>query len=453
MDELKTIDEILDEILELIEGKKYFRIKKILEDLNEVDIADVLDELDLHNTLLIFRMLPKDLAVDVFAHFEPENQREIIEAITDKEVRNIVEELFFDDMIDLIEEMPANIVSKVIKHSTPEERKLINEFLKYPPDSAGSLMTIEYVELRQSMTVKEAMEHIKETGLSKETVYTCYVTNMNRKLEGIISLRILVVSPEDAILADLMEDDAIYVETHDDQETVASVFRRYGFLALPVVDTEKRLTGIITIDDIIDVMEQEATEDFQRMAAMAPSDDPYMTSSVFNLAKQRIAWLLVLMVAATISGQIISSYEGILSSVVILASFMPMLMNTGGSSGSQASTLVIRGLATGEIEMKDSAKVLWKEFRISIIVGVVLAAVNFARLMLITRAGFLVSITVSLTLIVTVVIAKLLGGLAPMVAKMFKVDPAIMAGPLITTFVDAISLIVYFSIATMLLSA
>lgn len=453
MDEIKTIDEILDEILELIEEKKYFKIKKILEDLNEVDIADVLDELDLHNTLLIFRMLPKDLAVEVFAHFEPENQREIIEAITDKEVRNIVEELFFDDMIDLIEEMPANIVSKVIKHSTPEERKLINEFLKYPPDSAGSLMTIEYVELRQSMTVKEAMEHIKQTGLSKETVYTCYVTNMNRKLEGIISLRILVVSPEDAVIADLMEDDVIYVETHDDQETVASVFRRYGFLALPVVDTEKRLTGIITIDDIIDVMEQEATEDFQRMAAMAPSDDPYMTTSVFNLAKQRIVWLLVLMVAATISGQIISSYEGILSSVVILASFMPMLMNTGGSSGSQASTLVIRGLATGEIEMKDSAKVLWKEFRISIIVGVVLAAVNFARLMVITRAGFLVSITVSLTLIVTVVIAKLLGGLAPMVAKMFKVDPAIMAGPLITTFVDAISLIVYFSIATMLLSA
>jgi len=451
MDEFKTIDEILEEILQLIEDKKYFRIKKILEDLNEVDIAEILDELDLHNTLLIFRMLPKDLAVEVFAHFEPENQREIIEAITDKEVKNIVEELFFDDMIDLIEEMPANIVSKVLKHSTAEERKLINQFLKYPPDSAGSLMTIEYVELRQSMTVKEAMEHIKETGLSKETVYTCYVTNMNRKLEGIISLRLLVVSPEDAVIADLMEDDVIYVETHDDQETVATVFRRYGFLALPVVDKEQRLTGIITVDDIMDVMEQEATEDFQKMAAMAPSDDPYMTSSVFDLAKQRVVWLLVLMVAATISGYIISSYEGILSSVVILASFMPMLMNTGGSSGSQASTLVIRGMATGEIELNDAAKVLWKEFRISVIVGVVLAVVNFGRLMLITKAGFLVSLTVSLTLVVTVVIAKLLGGLAPMAAKVFKLDPAIMAGPLITTFVDAISLIVYFSIATMLL--
>lgn len=451
MDEIKTIDELLEEILQLIEEKKYFKIKKILEDLNEVDIAEILDELDLHNTLLIFRMLPKDLAVEVFAHFEPENQREIIEAITDKEVKNIVEELFFDDMIDLIEEMPANIVSKVLKHSTAEERKLINQFLKYPPDSAGSLMTIEYVELRQSMTVKEAMEHIKETGLTKETVYTCYVTDKNRKLEGIISLRLLVVSPEDAVIADLMEDDVIYVETHDDQETVATVFRRYGFLALPVVDTEKRLTGIITVDDIMDVMEQEATEDFQKMAAMAPSDDPYMTSSVFDLAKQRIVWLLVLMVAATISGYIISSYEGILSSVVVLASFMPMLMNTGGSSGSQASTLVIRGMATGEIELSDAAKVLWKEFRISIIVGVVLAMVNFGRLMLITKAGLLVSMTVSLTLVVTVVIAKLLGGLAPMAAKVFKLDPAIMAGPLITTFVDAISLIVYFSIATMLL--
>ena len=451
MDELKTIDEILEEILQLIEEKKYFKIKKILEDLNEVDIAEILDELDLHNTLLIFRMLPKDLAVEVFAHFEVENQGEIIEAITDKEVKNIVEELFFDDMIDLIEEMPANIVSKVLKHATAEERKLINQFLKYPPDSAGSLMTIEYVELRQSMTVKEAMEHIKETGLTKETVYTCYVTDRNRKLEGIISLRLLVVSPEDAVIADLMEDDVIYVETHDDQETVATVFRRYGFLALPVVDKEQRLTGIITVDDIMDVMEQEATEDFQKMAAMAPSDDPYMTSSVFDLAKQRIVWLLVLMVAATISGYIISSYEGILSSVVVLASFMPMLMNTGGSSGSQASTLVIRGMATGEIELKDAAKVLWKEFRISVIVGIVLALVNFGRLMIITRAGLLVSMTVSLTLVVTVVIAKLLGGLAPMAAKVMKLDPAIMAGPLITTFVDAISLIVYFSIATMLL--
>jgi len=451
MDELKTIDEILEEIIQLIEEKKYFKIKKILEDLNEVDIAEILDELDLHNTLLIFRMLPKDLAVEVFAHFEPENQREIIEAITDKEVKNIVEELFFDDMIDLIEEMPANIVNKVLKHSTAEERKLINQFLKYPPDSAGSLMTIEYVELRQSMTVKEAMEHIKETGLTKETVYTCYVTNKNRKLEGIISLRLLVVSPEDAVIADLMEEEVIYVETHDDQETVATVFRRYGFLALPVVDKEKRLTGIITVDDIMDVMEQEATEDFQKMAAMAPSDDPYMTSSVFSLAKQRIVWLLVLMVAATISGYIISSYEGILSSVVILASFMPMLMNTGGSSGSQASTLVIRGMATGEIELRDAAKVLWKEFRISVIVGIVLALVNFGRLMIVTKAGFLVSLTVSLTLVVTVIIAKLLGGLAPMAAKVLKLDPAIMAGPLITTFVDAISLIVYFSIATMLL--
>lgn len=451
MEEQKTIDEIVDDILVLIEEKKFFRIKSILEELNEVDIAEILDELDKHNTLLIFRMLPKDIAVEVFAHFEPESQIEIIESITDKELKDILDELFFDDMIDLIEEMPANLVNKILKHATADERKLINQFLKYPPDSAGSLMTIEYVDLKRAMTVKEAMKYIKETGLTKETVYTCYVTDRNRKLEGIISLRLLVTSPEDAVIADLMEEDVIYVNTHDDQETVASIFRKYGFLALPVADKENRLTGIITVDDIMDVMEQEATEDFQIMAAMSPSEHPYMTSSVFLLSKKRISWLLVLMVAATISGSIISSYEDLLSSAVVLAAFMPMLMNTGGSSGSQTSTLIIRGFATGEIEMKDALRVLWKEFRVSLVVGAVLAAVNFARLMLITRAGMNVSITVSLTLMVTVVIAKLVGGLAPMAAKLLNIDPAIMAAPLITTVVDAISLLVYFSIATALL--
>ncbi len=440
------------DILQLVEEKKYIQIKKILEEMNEVDIAEIMDELDLHNTLLIFRMLPKDLAVEVFAHFSVEQQSNIVNAITDKELEYILDELFFDDMIDLIEEMPANLVNKVLKSSTAEERKLINQFLKYPPDSAGSLMTIEYVELRKRMTVKEAMAHIKEIGLTKETVYTTYVTDRNRKLEGFISLRLLVVSDEDAIIDDLMEDEVIYVNTHDDQETVANVFIKYGFLALPVVDTEGRLTGIITVDDIMDVMEQEATEDFQRMAAIVPSEDPYMSTSVFDLAKQRIVWLLVLMIAATTSAYIIESYASVLSTVVILASFMPMLMNTGGSSGSQASTLIIRGLATGEIEMSDGLKVLWKEFRISILVGITLAGVNFARLMLISKAGFAVSLTVSLTLIVTVTIAKMLGSMAPLLAKKLKLDPAIMAGPLITTFVDAITLTVYFSIATLLLN-
>jgi magnesium transporter len=348
--------------------------------------------------------------------------------------------------------MPANIVNKILMQSSSEERKLINQFLKYPPDSAGSIMTIEYVELRKTMTVREAMAHIKETGLTKETVYTCYVTDKNRKLEGIVSLRLLVVSDENTLIEDLMEDEVIFVETHDDQETVAAVFVRYGFLAVPVVDKEHRLTGIITVDDIMDVMEQEATEDFQRMAAMAPSEEPYLTSSVFELSKKRVVWLLALMVTATISGRIIASYEKLLSSAVILAAFMPMLMNTGGSSGSQASTLVIRGLATGEIEMSDALRVVWKEFRVSILVGLVLAIVNFGRLMLFTEADFRISLTVSLTLVVTVVIAKMVGSIAPIAAKKLKMDPAIMAAPLITTVVDAVALMVYFGIASTLLN-
>ena len=399
-----------------------------------------------------FRMLPKDLAVEVFAHFSIEQQRDLVNTMTDKELNFILDELFFDDMIDLLEEMPANIVNKILMQSSSEERKLINQFLKYPPDSAGSIMTIEYVELKKTMTVREAMAHIKETGLSKETVYTCYVTDRNRKLEGIISLRILVVSDENALIEDLMEDEVIFVETHDDQETVAAVFVKYGFLAIPVVDKEHRLTGIITVDDIMDVMEQEATEDFQRMAAMAPSEEPYMDSGIFTLARQRIVWLLILMIAATFTGHIITSFEDVLGSVVILTSFIPMLMNTGGSSGSQASTLVIRGLATGEIELKDVFKVLWKEFRISLLVGITLAIVNFGRLMLIEKVEIHIALTVSLTLIVTIVIAKIIGSLAPLAAKKLKLDPAIMAGPLITTFVDAVTLTVYFSFASILLN-
>jgi magnesium transporter len=439
-------------ILELIEEKKYLQLKRILEEMNEVDVAEILDDLDLHTALLIFRMLPKDLAVEVFAHFSVDQQRDLVNAMTDKELNFIMDELFFDDMIDLLEEMPANIVNKILMHTSTEERKLINQFLKYPPDSAGSIMTIEYVELRKTMTVKEAMTHIKETGLSKETVYTCYVTAKNRKLEGIVSLRLLVVSDENTLIQELMGDEVIFVETHDDQETVASVFVKYGFLAIPVVDKEHRLTGIITVDDIMDVMEQEATEDFQRMAAMAPSEEPYMDSKVFNLARQRITWLLILMIAATFTGRIITRFENILGSVIILTSFLPMLMNTGGSSGSQASTLVIRGLATGEIEMKDVFRVMWKEFRISILVGVTLAIVNFGRLMLIEKVEVRIAMTVSLTLIVTIMIAKIIGSLAPLAAKKLKLDPAIMAGPLITTFVDAVTLTVYFSIASMLLN-
>ncbi len=441
-----------EEILELIHKKDYVQLKKELSTMNEVDVAEILDPLDPNTTLLIFRMLPKDLAVDVFAHFSTEQQTEILNAITDKALEHILDELFFDDMIDLIEEMPANIVNKILKNSTADERKLINQFLKYPVDSAGSLMTIEYVELRRSMTVKEALAHIKEIGLNRETVYTCYVTDRNRVLEGFISLRTLVIAEEDQKIMDLMEPDIIYVHTHDDQEVVADVFRRYGFIALPVVDNEHRFTGIITVDDIMNVMEQEATEDFQKMAAMAPSEDAYLDTSVFLLAKQRITWLLILMVGATITAGIINKYEDILSATVVLMAFVPMLMDTGGNSGSQSSTLVIRGLAVGEIKLTDGWKVLWKEFRISILVGLALAGLNFLKNIYIDKVGLAVAITVSITLMATVTMAKVIGGFLPLVAKRFKMDPAIMAGPLITTIVDSLALVLYFTIASFLLS-
>lgn len=439
------------EIEDLIENKDYFKLKKILSEMKDVDVAEVLDPLDPNTTLLIFRMLPKDLAVDVFSNFSKDQQREIISAITDKELEHILDELFFDDMIDLIEEMPANIVNKILTNASADERKLINQFLKYPVDSSGSLMTIEYVELRQQMTVKEALLHIKETGLDKETVYTCYVTNKNRVLEGIVSLRALVIAEDDELIKNLMEDDIIFVNTHDDQESVASIFMKYRFLALPVVDNEQRLTGIITIDDIMSVMEQEATEDFQIMAAMAPSEEEYLNSSVFSLARQRVTWLLILMVGATFTSNIIGKFEDIISSVVVLTAFIPMLMDTGGNSGSQSSTLIIRGLAVGEVTLADKWKVLWKEFRISVIVGSILASVNFVKIMLIDKVNIEVAITVSVTLFATVVMAKLLGGTLPLIAKKLNFDPAIMAGPLITTIVDSLALILYFSIATALM--
>lgn len=436
---------------ELIEEKKYVTIKKELEQMNEVDVAELLENLDIHIALLIFRMLPKDLAVEVFAHFSVEKQRDFISVVTDKELKDIVEELFFDDMVDIIEEMPANIVKKILLNAKEEERNLINQFLKYPPDSAGSIMTIEYVDLKKSMTVKNALDHIKETGLDKETVYTTYITDMNRKLEGIVSLRKLVISDEDETIENIMDRDVIYVHTHDDQETAAGIFKKYGFLALPVVDKEGRLTGIITVDDIMDVIDQETTEDFQKMAAMSPSEEKYLDAKIFTLAKHRITWLLVLMVSATFTGGIIRKFEDVLTAIVVLTAYIPMLMDTGGNSGSQSSTLIIRGLALGEIELKDVGKVIWKEFRISIIVGVVLAVINFFRIYLFDKVGLLVSLTVSITLFVTVIISKVVGGVLPMIAKKVNVDPAIMAGPLITTIVDALSLMLYFSVASLIL--
>lgn len=436
-----------EDLLRLLNEKKYSQLKEILSEMNEVNVAELFEDLDSKQLILLFRMLPKDLAAEVFANFEKEKQWEIINLITDKEIKEIVEELFFDDIIDLIDEMPANVVQKVIRFSNADERKLINQFLNYPDDSAGSLMTIEFVHLHKEDTVKQALEHIRETGLEKETVYTCYVTDKSRRLEGIVSLRKIVISPDDTLIDDIMDTDVVSVRTHDDQETVAQLFQKYGFIALPVVDNEDRLTGIITVDDVMDIMEQEATEDFQLMAAMSPEETPYLETSVWRLSMNRLPWLLLLMISATFSGAIMMHYEELLAQVAILTAFIPMLMDTGGNTGSQASTLVIRGLATGELEVQDWYRVLWKELRVSLLVGCALAVVNLVRMLVFTKTSVEVSATVSLTMILCVVIAKLVGGILPMIAKRLKLDPAIMAGPLITTLVDGISLFVYFNIA------
>jgi magnesium transporter len=347
-------------------------------------------------------MLPKRLAAEVFSRFTPEQQLDIVSSVTSEELKDIVNELYFDDKVDLIEEMPANMVKKILSVTGEKERELINQFLNYPEDSAGSLMTIEYVDLKKHMTVRQALDRIKKTGMNKETIYTCYVTDAERRLEGIVSLRTLVTSDEDLVIGDIMEPDIVRVNTHDDQETVAHSFKKYGYLALPVIDNENRLTGIITVDDIIDIMEQEATEDFQRMAAMSPSEEAYLSTGVFAMAWQRLPWLLILMVSATFTGRIMGRYENILTQAVVLSAFIPMLMDTGGNSGSQSSTLVIRGLALGDITTRDWWKVIWKEMSVSFLVGVALAVTNFVRLLLLEKIETPIALTVSITIVVTV---------------------------------------------------
>lgn len=441
-----------ERILNHINQGKYSEVRKELIPMNVVDIAQFFEEeLDRQKLLMIFRLLPKDIASGVFSYISNELQLYIIESITDKEIKSILDELFFDDAIDFLEEMPSNIVKKVLKSADEKTRKLINQFLNYPEDSAGSLMTIEYVDLKKEMTVNQAIQHIKKTGVDKETIDTCYVIDQNRKLEGVISIRKLILSDDSAIVKDIMQEDVIYVNTHDDQEKIASLFKKYDFLSMPVVDNERRLIGIVTIDDIVDIIERENTEDIQKMAAMQPSEDEYLKTNPLKLAKHRITWLLILMISATFTGGIIRKYDEVLQSVVVLASFIPMLMDTGGNAGSQSSTLVIRGLALGEIKLKDIFKVLWKEFQVSFIVGIVLTAVNFVRVYFFEKVDLYISITVCITLFFTVVLAKIVGGMLPIVAKKLKVDPAIMASPLITTIVDAVALTIYFTTATWLL--
>lgn len=441
----------MEKVLDLIRENKLMQARNQLKDMNVVDIAQLLDETSQEKMLIIFRILPKDISADVFSYLSSEQQRYIVESITDKEIKTIIDELFFDDTIDFLEELPANVVKKVIKNTDENTRALINQFLKYPENSAGSIMTIEYVDLKKEMTVKEALQHIKKTGIDKETINTCYVMAKNRRLEGVISIRQLILNDEDTIIKNIMDENVIYVHTLEDQEYVADTFRKYDFISMPVVDNENRLVGIITIDDIVDIIEQENTEDFQKMAAMAPSEEEYLKTGVFSLAKHRVVWLLVLMISATFTGSIIKKFEDVLQSVVVLAAFIPMLMDTGGNAGSQSSTLIIRGLALGEIELGDIMKVIWKELRVSIVVGAILAIVNFLRIYLIEKTDLYISLAICISLFFTVIIAKVVGGILPIAAKKFKLDPAIMASPLITTIVDAFALIIYFTAATKLL--
>ncbi|WP_010299664.1 magnesium transporter [Clostridium senegalense] len=438
-------------IVELIRKNKFVEAKHLLQNENPADIAQLLEELDSETMLIAFRILSKDLAAEVFSYMNKEDIHYIIEAINDDELRIIMDRIFLDDTIDILEELPSNVVNRVLKNTKEGKRKQINSFLNYPENSAGSIMTIEYMSLKKKMTVEEAISHIKKNGIDKETIDTCYIIDKDRKLQGVLSIRQLILNDDYTQIEDIMKSNVIYCNTLEDQEDVADKFKKYDFTAMPVVDNEKRLVGIITIDDIVDIIEQENTEDIQKMAAMEPSEEEYLETGVFKLAKNRIIWLLILMISATFTGAIIQKYDEVLQSVVILAAFIPMLMDTGGNAGSQSSTLIIRGLALGQIEMRDILKVIWKEIRVSLIVGVILSIVNFFRIYYLQKVELAISATVSITLFFTIVIAKVVGCVLPIVAKKLKLDPAIMASPLITTIVDALSLIIYFGVATLLL--
>lgn len=438
-------------ISEALRQNKILEVKHMLMETNPIDIASILENLSRENTLKAFRILSKNSASEVFSYLSSEKQQEIIESASDDELATIINEMFLDDTVDLIEEMPAGVVAKILKNTSTEQRKLINQFLKYPEDSAGSVMTVEYVSLKNDMNIRKALERIRVKGIKNETVNDCFVIDKERKLVGIIPIRELIINKEDVRLEDIMSCHFEKVQVDTDREVVAGLFRKYDLSTMPVVDMENRLVGIITIDDIVDVIDQENTEDLQKMAAMEPSDKEYLKDSVFSLAKHRILWLLILMISATATGSIIRKYEATLQSVVILAAFIPMLMDTGGNAGSQSSTLIIRGLALGEIKTNDVWKILWKEFRVSIIVGIVLAGVNFLRILYFDKIGIKMTFVVCSSLFATVVIAKVVGGILPVAAKKLKLDPAIMASPLITTIVDACALVIYFSMATMIL--
>ena len=443
--------EDFEELYELIETKQYTRLRQELAEMNDADIAAFLEHMDDEQMLKIFRILPKSMAADVFSYLEIDNQSSIITSLSEKDAANIIDNLMADDATDLIEEMPANVVKKLLANASPDTRRDINHLLRYPEDSAGSVMTVEYVDLNEDLTVKQAIERIRNIGIDSETINICYVLDSTRKLKGTVALRYVLLSKDDDIIGEIMHENVVSINTLMDQEEVARTFQKYDFTSMPVVDNEDRLVGIITVDDVVDIMEEEATEDMEKMAAIVPSDKPYMKTGVFETWKKRMPWLLLLMISATFTGSIIAGFEDALSSCTILVAYIPMLMDTGGNAGSQSSVTVIRGLSLGEIEFSDLLKVIWKEIRVAVLCGVVLSTANFAKLLLFDRVAIGVAAVVCLTLVCVVFLAKLVGCVLPMIAKKIGFDPAVMASPFITTIVDALSLLIYFGIASSLL--
>ena len=454
---MENREEIFELLNSLLEGKKYAEFMKTIDELNDTDAADYLESLPDELELSAFRMLKKDAAADIFAFMELEMQERLLSKMTDSELSMIIEDLFVDDAVDILEELPAIMVKRILKLSRPETRNLINKFLSYPDESAGSVMTAEFLDLHKEMTVSKAIESIRKKGVDKETIYVAYVTNASRVLEGIVSLKDLIFAEPDALIGDIMETDILCANTLDHQEEVVEMIRKYDLLALPIVDKENRLVGIVTVDDAIDVIEEEATEDIEKMAAIVPGDKPYMRAGVLEIWKTRIPWLLLLMLSATFTGQIIASFESKLAAIPVLIAFIPMLMGTGGNSGGQSSVTIIRGLAVGEIENSDIWRIIWKETRVALLCGIVLAACNFVKIILVDNMLFhndvsiMANLVVSLTLIATVVVAKIVGCALPVAAKKLGLDPAVMASPFITTIVDAVSLLIYFGIASAML--
>ena len=448
----------LEQLMELVQTKQFRKLRSILMEMNEVDVAEFLDELGPEETILVFRLLPKEQAAEVFAELEDsDDQERLINALNDKELREVLDELYLDDTVDVIEDMPANVVSRILRNSDPASRSQINQLLNYPKDSAGSIMTTEYVFLHPDATVEESFARIRKEGMDKETIYTCYVTQ-NRVLLGVVTVRRLLLSAYETKIRDIMETNVLSVNTHDDKEDVAQMLNKYDLSAIPVVDGDNRLVGIVTFDDAMDVIEEETTEDFEKMAAILPSDKPYLKTGVFETWRSRIPWLMLLMLSATFTGIIITKFESALAACVVLTSFIPMLSGTGGNSGSQSSVAIIRALSLDEIDFSDLIAVVWKESRVAILCGVCLACANFVKMMVVDRwlmnnpaVTPMVALVVCLTLVFTVLCAKVVGCTLPMAAEKIGIDPAVMASPFITTIVDALSLLIYFFFATQLL--